>query len=142
MRQNKHLLLDWRHWKEPILEVCIFHIGSKIFSCTINYYSQEPNFELQIVQRSADNLCTSQAIYSGRNQWIVLILIFTICYSKRGVKACAIRQRKLNSTPWFQSLFWKKIPCQNNMISNIAYHVNIFVKLAFSNHKIQLKQWK
>ena len=41
--------------------------GSKIYNSTINYFIQEPNFELQIIKWSANILYTAQAIYSSRN---------------------------------------------------------------------------
>ena len=41
----------------------------RFFYSTINCYSYEPNFVLQIVKWSADILYTSQAIYSSRNVW-------------------------------------------------------------------------
>ena len=49
--------------KSQFLKSVVVYIGSKIFYSTINYNSQEPNFELQIVKWSADFLCTSRAIY-------------------------------------------------------------------------------
>ena len=53
--------------KSQFQKSVVVYIGSKVFYSNMNQYSQEPNFEIQIVKWSAHILSMSQAIYSSRN---------------------------------------------------------------------------
>ena len=52
--------------KSQFFKCVLVYIGSNIFYSSINYYSKEPHFELQIAKWSADILCMSEAVYSSR----------------------------------------------------------------------------
>ena len=70
MRKNKLWLLYWRHWKEPIFEVCEVCSSLHWFKDVLLYYKL-----LQLCAKFLTSNCqtvswyTSQAIYYSINLW-------------------------------------------------------------------------